>query len=328
MRLGINIALVCTILFAFFSCSGGSSKQVVKEEEKVVNVPIFNADSAYKYIEKQVSFGARVPNTQAHIECGDYLEQVLSQHGANVVNQKVQLTAYDGTLLNARNIIASFQPEKKKRIALFAHWDTRPWADHDPDSKNRRTPVIGANDGGSGVGVLIEIARILNSQPTELGIDIILFDAEDYGEHNDHKGDRQEESWCLGSQHWARNPHIDNYNARFGILLDMVGGKGSVFYREGYSELYAKDVNKKVWQAAKRLGYDRVFINDIGSGVTDDHLFVNKIAQIKTIDIIPYNEGGNFTDVWHTVNDNMEHIDKGTLKAVGQTVLEVIYKEK
>ena len=201
------------------------------------------------------------------------------------------MIAYDGTLLKARNIIGSYKPESKKRIALFAHWDTRPWADNDPDEKNHKTPILGANDGASGVGALLEIARLVNQQQPELGIDIILLDAEDYGAPQFYTGKHKEEFWCLGSQYWARNPHVQGYNARFGILLDMVGGGNGGF-------------------------------------VTDDHLFINRLARIKTIDIIPYNQEGDFTPTWHTVNDNMEHIDKNTLKAVGQTVLEVIYNEK
>ncbi len=148
-------------------------------------------------------------------------------------------------LLKARNIIGSYKPESKKRIALFAHWDTRPWADNDADEKNHNTPILGANDGASGVGALLEIARLVNQQQPELGIDIILLDAEDYGAPQFYTGQHKEEFWCLGSQYWARNPHVQGYNARFGILLDMVGGEGSVFMKEGYSEEFAPDINKK-----------------------------------------------------------------------------------
>ena len=211
---------------------------------------------------------------------------------------------------------------------LLAHWDTRPWADNDPDEKNHNTPILGANDGASGVGALLEIARLVNQQQPELGIDIILLDAEDYGAPQFYTGQHKEEFWCLGSQYWARNPHVQGYNARFGILLDMVGGEGSVFMKEGYSEEFAPDINKKVWKAAKKIGNGKTFMDGNGGFVTDDHLFINRLARIKTIDIIPYNQEGDFTPTWHTVNDNMEHIDKNTLKAVGQTVLEVIYNEK
>lgn len=319
------------VILSAFSCGGGSkaSSSTTEESEKaVVNVPQFDADSAYLYVKNQVDFGPRVPNTKGHVACGNYLAEQLEAFGAQVTNQYADLIAYDGTLLKARNIIGSYKPETKKRIALFAHWDTRPWADNDANEKNHHTPILGANDGASGVGALLEIARLVNQQQPELGIDIILLDAEDYGAPQFYEGKHKEEFWCLGSQYWARNPHVQGYNARFGILLDMVGGKESVFVKEGYSEEFAPDINKKVWKAAKKLGYGKTFVDGNGGLVTDDHLFINRLSRIKTIDIIPYNEEGDFTPTWHTVNDNMDYIDKNTLKAVGQTVLEVIYNEK
>ena len=318
------------MMFSAFSCGGGSKTSSANEqnEKVVVNVPQFDADSAYLYVKNQVDFGPRVPNTKEHVACGNYLAEQLEAFGAQVTNQYADLIAYDGTLLKARNIIGSYKPESKKRIALFAHWDTRPWADNDADSKNHHTPILGANDGASGVGALLEIARLVNKQQPELGIDIILLDAEDYGAPQFYEGKHKEEFWCLGSQYWARHPHVQGYNARFGILLDMVGGEGSVFMKEGYSEDFAPDINKKVWKAAKKLGYGKTFMDGNGGLVTDDHLFINRLARIKTIDIIPTSPDGDFTPTWHTVNDTMDHIDKNTLKAVGQTVLEEIYNEK
>lgn len=319
------LLLVSLLLLSTLSCGNKSKNSDSEEKEVTVQVPQFDADSAYQYTKAQVDFGPRMPNTKEHVACGNYLAQQLENFGATVTNQYAELIAYDGTVLKARNIIGSYKPETKKRIALFAHWDTRPWADNDPDEKNHRTPILGANDGASGVGVLLEVARLIQQQQPELGIDIIFFDAEDWGDAGG-----AEDSWCLGAQYWARTPHTPNYNARFGILLDMVGGKNATFYREAYSEQYAKDVNKKVWKKANQLGYGRFFIDEKGGGTTDDHLYVNRIANIKTIDIVPHqpeSELSSFGDTWHTVNDNMDNIDRSTLKAVGQTVLEVIYNE-
>lgn len=319
------------MLFSAFSCGGSSkassSTTSEQSEKAVVNVPQFDADSAYMYVKNQVDFGPRVPNTKEHVACGNYLAAQLEAFGAKVTNQYADLIAYDGTLLKARNIIGSYNPENKKRIALFAHWDTRPWADNDPDEQNHHTPILGANDGASGVGALLEIARLINQQQPALGIDIIFLDAEDYGTPQFYEGKHAEESWCLGAQYWARNPHVQGYNARFGILLDMVGGENSVFLKEAYSENFAPDINKKVWKAAHKLGHGKMFLDENGGMVTDDHLFINRLARIKTIDIVPSDPDGGFTPTWHTVNDNMDHIDKNTLKAVGQTVLEVIYHE-
>lgn len=331
MKRNSMILFSILLLFSVFSCGGGSKTTAVNENNKksTVNIPDFNPDSAFLYIQKQVDFGTRVPNSKGHVACGNYLAGQLKQFGAQVTNQYTELIAYDGTLLKARNIIGAYKPESKKRIALFAHWDTRPWADNDPDEKNHHTPILGANDGASGVGVLLEIARLIRQQQPELGIDLIFLDAEDYGAPQFYQGEHKDEFWCLGTQYWAQNPHVSNYNARFGILLDMVGGKDATFYKESYSEDFAPDINKKVWKAAKKLGYDRNFINESGGYALDDHLFINRMARIKTIDIIPHDASGNysFNSTWHTVNDNMEHIDKATLKAVGQTVLEVIYNE-
>lgn len=318
--------LTSLLLLSTLSCGNKNKANDSEVKEVTVQVPQFDADSAYQYTKAQVDFGPRVPNTKEHVACGNYLAQKLESFGATVTNQYADLVAFDGTLLKARNIIGAYKPESKKRIALFAHWDTRPWADNDPDEKNHKTPVLGANDGASGVGVLLEIARLIQQQQPELGIDLIFLDAEDWGDAGG-----AEDSWCLGAQYWSHNPHVKGYNARFGILLDMVGGKNATFFREYYSKKYAPDVLKKVWKKADQLGYGKFFIDEDGGGTTDDHLFINRIAQIKTIDIVPNQpecELSNFGPTWHTVNDNMDNIDRSTLKAVGQTVLEVIYNEK
>lgn len=327
---------IAYIIFAtccLLSCGGGAkpiiANDTAKASKQPVVVPSFSGDSAYSFVDKQVAFGPRVPNTQSHKECGDWLEATLRAYGADVIAQHVELTAYTGTKLQARNIIAQFQPQKRKRIMLCAHWDTRPWADADANPANHRKPIPGANDGGSGVGVLLEVARHLSATPTELGVDIILFDAEDYGTHAS-ENDVTENSWALGSQYWSRIPHKENYNARFGILLDIVGAPGSKFYREGISQYFASGIIDKVWSKAEKLGYGDIFINEEIGVITDDHLYVNKFARIPCIDIINYDveSGSGFGANWHTMNDNMEWISPETLKAVGQTVLAVIYNEK
>lgn len=331
MNIKMSLLLAILLMFSITSCKtnkGGSP--TVEEETRTVPVPEFNADSACNYVQAQVDFGYRIPNTKEHVACGEYLAAKLEQFGATVTNQYADLVAYNGTVLKARNIIGSYNPDSKKRILLFAHWDTRPWADNDPNEKNHRTPILGANDGASGVGVLLEIARQIQQEAPALGIDIILFDAEDYGIPQ-FETVYKKNSWCLGSEYWARYPHVPNYNARFGILLDMVGGKEATFYKEGYSEQYAKSVNKKVWNKAKELGFGNYFITDKQGYITDDHVPVNQIARIPSIDIISYDpdcELSNFGCFWHTVDDTMDNIDKNTLKAVGQTVLAVIYNEK
>lgn len=306
----------------------GSAIEIKKTQAS--DTPAFNADSAYTYIANQVAFGYRVPNTSSHKACGDYLATELARFGAKVFQQETTLKAYDGTPLAIRNIIGSFKPEEKKRILLFAHWDTRPYSDHDADPDNHRRPLDGADDGGSGVGVLLEIARQIGIKSPNAGIDIIFFDAEDYGtpEFARDQYRNTSETWCLGSQFWAKNPHTPNYTAEFGILLDMVGAKDAVFYKEYTSMRYAARYVDEVWETARNLGYGKFFIQANGGGVTDDHEFVIKGRGIPSLDIInydPHSEKG-FSKHWHTQNDDMSNIDRGVLKAVGQTVLEVIYK--
>lgn len=295
-----------------------------------VSVPRFNADSAYLYVKAQTDFGPRVPNTVAHRECGDYLAGKLREFGATVYSQEADLVAYDNTILKARNIIGAYNPEKKRRVMLCAHWDSRPYSDEENDPTLQQTPISGANDGASGVGVLLEVARQLQQQAPDVGIDIIFFDAEDYGMPSFYKGAYKHDTWCLGSQYWGRVPHVQGYNARFGILLDMVGGKGATFYREPYSQQTAGRYVRKIWNAAHRIGYGSFFPKEDGAAVTDDHVYVHTLAKIPCVDIINYDPSASssFGDFWHKQADNMDIIDKATLNAVGQTVMEVIYKEK
>jgi hypothetical protein len=332
-----KLYLINVLAFAFavlVSCGGCKTKNVESNTDTVaaVKVPDFVADSAYAFVKAQVDFGPRTPNSKAHDNCAKYLVRKLKEYGAQVTEQNCDLSGYDGTILKSVNIIGSFKPESKKRIALFSHWDSRPWADEDPDKANWHKPILAANDGASGVGVLLEMARLIQKQQPEMGIDIIFLDAEDYGTplFAAQQGD-DEKTWGLGAQYWAYNPHVDGYSARFGILLDMVGGKGSTFYREGCSEEYASSVNKKLWKAAAVLGYGQFFVNKVGSTVTDDHTFINQTAKIPTADIIPNDvncKTSTFGPTWHTLADNMDNIDKATLKAVGQTILQVIYNER
>lgn len=326
-----SIFAVCLVLsFITCACNNKTAKTSSVEDYQKVS-PDFDGDSAYVFVDKQVSFGPRVPNTKEHIACGDYLVSELKRFGADVQEQKMILTAYDGTKLNARNIIGSYGLDKKSRVLLFAHWDTRPYSDHDSNSENHHKPLLGANDGASGVGVLLEVARIIQSKSPEVGVDIIFFDAEDYGMPDfAEKSLIEGNTWCLGSQYWAKNPHTPNYKAKYGLLLDMVGADGATFYKEEYSRIYARNIVEKVWSTAGQLSLGKFFIGENMGGITDDHVPVNEIRQIPSIDIIDYkpNTENGFFHSWHTQKDDMSNISKETLKAVGQTVLEVIYKEK
>ncbi len=319
------------ILFAaaMISCSqtpSSSSAKVESQPVKQQNVPAFDADSAWVFVENQVKFGPRVPNSEAHVACGNYLASELKRFGAQVYEQEATLTAYNGTQLKAKNIIGSYNPENSKRVLLFAHWDSRPYADHDKDPANHKKPIDGADDGASGVGVLLEMARQFSIKSPAIGIDIIFFDAEDYGTPEFVK-EYKENTWCLGAQFWAKNPHVKGYKADFGILLDMVGAKNASFFKEATSMRYAPQVVEEVWSTARDLGYGKFFINAEGGAITDDHQYVILGRNIPCIDIIytdPESDNG-FGPHWHTQNDTMDNIDRETLKAVGQTVLQVVY---
>lgn len=303
-----------------------SSQSVKKVQKQSIEIPQFNADSAYQYIQDQVDFGPRFLSSQGWEQCGDYLVEKLLNYTHHVQEQNTDITTYDGKSHRLRNVIASFSPEKNNRILLCAHWDTRHVADYDDERQDE--PILGANDGGSGVGVLIEIARLLSKQECRMGIDIILFDAEDYG-NPDNSSANSASSWCIGSKYWSENPHTDNYFAQYGILLDMVGAKGARFTHEGLSRNYAQRILKKVWQQAHALGHGAYFSYQMTPQIIDDHLYLNTVANIPTIDIIEYdnNTQSGFFEHWHTHGDDMSNIDKNTLKAVGQTVVSVIYNE-
>jgi Zn-dependent M28 family amino/carboxypeptidase len=264
------------------------------------------------------------------VACGDYLTSSLKRFGAEVQEQKMTVTTYNGIKLNARNIIGSYGTDKKNRILLFAHWDTRPYSDQDPDPANHHKPLLGANDGASGVGVLLEVARVLQTQSPNVGVDIIFFDAEDYGPPAFAKSEPSGDWWCLGTQCWANNPHVPNYKAKYGILLDMVGAPDAVFAKELTSKHYAREIVEKVWSIAGKLNYGNYFSGKDGGAVTDDHTYVNELRKIPGIDVIHFDARTehNFGSYWHTQKDDMSSISKETLKAVGQTILEVLYKEK
>jgi hypothetical protein len=323
--------LIALLVLAFLGCASPSkdnSKQAV--EVKQIEVPAFNADSALLYVQKQVEFGPRVPNTDAHAKCAVFLKEKLESFGAEVIVQEAELRAFDNTLLQAKNIIGQYNLSLKNRILLFAHWDSRPFADYCEDPSRRNDPILGANDGASGVGVLLEIARLLQYTELSVGVDIVFFDAEDYGTPAHLQVEDKGHTWCLGSQYWARNPHEENYYAQYGILLDMVGAPNATFHQELFSLQYAPHIVQKVWNKASNLGYGSYFVYDRGGYITDDHLYVNQIRNIPCIDIIQYDPSSTtrFGSYWHTHKDNMDLVDKFTLKAVGQTVLDVVVNER
>ncbi len=341
MKITLGVAVAVLAIGGLHYYKNADSKvQNIEETEEVAKVnpvgPSFNADSAYAFTKAQCDFGPRDMNSRGHDLCGEWIVSKFKEYGCKVTTQTATLAGYDGTKLRSRNIMASINPEATTRILLCAHWDSRPWADNDPDSANWRKPILAANDAASGIAVMLELARIIGKSKDEkafnkqLGIDFVCFDAEDWGTPQWADVADNADSWALGAQYWSKNLP-QGYEARYGILLDMVGGVGAKFYREGMSMQYAPEIVKKVWRAAREVGFGSYFPKEDGGVITDDHVPVNQFAKIPTIDIIPYYadcQQSSFGPTWHTLADNMENIDKNTLKAVGQTLVQVIYKEK
>lgn len=325
-----KITLISLVLLSIVSCDNKQNSKPVTQpapQVKQVVIPDFNADSAYNYVKKQLEFGPRVPGSEAHKQCAEWFIDFFNDKADTVYVQDFRTRLYNGNGIDGKNIIAAFNPEAKKRILLAAHWDSRPFADHDPDEKNWNTPIDGANDGASGVGVLMEIARLMKETPTNVGVDIILFDLEDYGAPY-YLNLMTNDDWALGSQYWAKNPHIYNYRAYFGILLDMVGAPNAKFPKEYYSQQFAPALSNDVWRIAREIGYSDYFTNELGHPINDDHIYVNVHARIPMIDIIHLenNSESSFYPYWHTVKDNIEQIDPKTLGMVGDVVVNVIYR--
>jgi len=298
MKLFQSLFALLFIVILAVSCRDDAPDTPIPQANTKVNVPAFDVNAAYDFIDKQVSFGPRVPNSEGHQKCKAWLISTFKGFGVEVIEQDFIAKAYTGTELNGTNIIARYNPNVQERVILAAHWDTRHIADQDADSTRYNEPIMGADDGGSGVGVLLSIAKTLKENPIPMGVDFILFDAEDHGDD-------------------------DN------TVDTGPGAKNAVFPKEGVSLHYAKPLVDKVWKLGVQMGKGKYFIEGDSDPayITDDHLFVNKFAQIPMIDIIHRKNRDKFGDHWHTHNDNMDIIDKNTLAAVGQVVTAVVYKE-
>jgi len=276
-------------------------------------IPDFNQDAAFNHLEQQCNFGARVPGTDAHKKCRDYLVETLRKYSNQVTTQLFQVTIKPGeNPVTCYNIIANFHPNKPRRILLCAHWDTRPWADQDPNPANHNKPVMGASDGASGVAVLLEIARIIYILPPKYGIDIVLFDAEDFGSYG------RNDSWALGSKQFAKTLS-KRYRPEFGILLDLIGDADQQLFIEKNSYQYARNIVDRIWNKAQDMGISE-FIPEVKHDVYDDHLNLLEIG-IQCVDIIDFDY-----PYWHTVEDTPNKCSAQSLGNVGRVVIELLYE--
>ncbi len=311
------------IVALLIGCKSDATKTAPSKPR--VKIPAFDKEAAFAYVEKQCAFGPRVPGTDAHSQCKDWMISEFESMGAKVHSQDFTGTLYTGDKMPGHNIIAQFNPDNPRRIFLSAHWDSRRVGEEDKDPSKQGQAIDGADDGASGVGVIMQIAKTIQANPIDLGVDVVLFDVEDQGERESN----ERESWCLGSQYWSKNLYPENYKPEYGILLDMVGSKNPRFAKDQVSRRYAPKVQEKIWNLAKNMGYSDKFVDELGGNLTDDHYFVNVIAGIPMVDIINQVKGSEhgFGSHWHTHDDNINVIDKNSLRVVGQVVLATLYKE-
>jgi len=293
-------------LIVFLMCAA------CNEKSSAINSPPFDGAHAFEMLKQQCAFGPRTPGTAAHDSCLDFLESQLEQAAANVVRQifshTIDKTRQEVVLTN---LIVSFNLDAVDRVLLCAHWDSRPWADQDANPANHDKPIVGANDGASGVAVLLEIARVLHATPPPIGVDIVLFDGEDLGTAG------SSETFAAGSRYFASQKDA-RYNPRYGILLDMVGDRNLNLYKEGNSVRYAADVVNRVWSLAQRLGISE-FMFEQRYEVADDHVPLLNVG-IPCIDLIDFDYPH-----WHTLADTPDKCSPESLEKIGRVVLAAIY---
>ena len=314
------------MLVAVFFLSCSKTKNVDEKEDfinyKEVKTPNFSADSAYNFVKMQCDFGPRTPESVAWEKCSQWMISYLKSKADTVYVQEFTSKLWNGKEVRGRNIIASFNLQSTDRAMICSHWDSRLWADNDEDAGKHQTAIDGANDGASGCGIMLEIARLIKDQKIKQGLDLVFFDLEDQGAPQWADTIIEDQTdWCLGSQYWSQNTHIPYYNAKYGILLDMVGYKNLRFTKETQSMGYAASIMNNVWNIARDLGYDNIFIDEQSGSVMDDHIWVNHYAHIPTIDIVQNSVNGSFFPYWHTTKDDINCIDKKSLAIVGKVLL-------
>lgn len=323
-----NILIAAFLLLTLAACNHHKSNNRPSASSAIdysaVAIPQFNADSALSFVAAQLDFGFRIPSTPSHSSCAAYLRNTMGRFCDTAFIQEFSTTLWTGQTVKGKNIIASLNPEAETRVLLAAHWDSRMWADHDPDAANHHSPIMGANDGASGVGALIEMARVMSTMPPSVGVDFIFFDVEDQGiaEWADKYEDN---TWCKGSQYWAQYPHRPYYRAVYGVLFDMVGTDKPRFTKEEVSRNFAPGITSKIWRAAAALGHGSIFVDQNTDAILDDHLYVNQMAHFPMVDIVQNSTDCSFVSYWHTLEDTLDKINPNTLRIVAQVTMATIY---
>ncbi len=318
------IALPLFLLLLFVSCGGkkNDEEHMKSAFTPPAALPAFDARRCHDLLEVQVAFGPRVPNSASHENCLEFFVRFFDSLGLAPEKQQFEITGYRGERMKLTNVIARLRPSSRERILLAAHWDSRPFADMEKDPDRALRPIPGANDGASGVAVLLHLAEILRMRPPDIGVDIVLFDGEDYGREND------ESMFCLGAKYYSATRDART-GIRFGILLDLVGDRDAVFPKEGFSRRYAADIQDLLWTEAARMGLTR-FSPAVHGAILDDHVPLNTVAGIKTVDIIDaalvgHDKSSPRRQYWHTLGDTPEQCEPETLGDVGRLLLSIIY---
>ena len=298
----------CVVVFLALGCqarAGGGSAAAAKGSRE------FNGGTAFTYVQQQMAFGPRIPNTPGHEKMGDWLLTTLRARADTVTVQDFSWTTKKGAKLRMRNFFARFRPQATDRVLFLAHWDTRPFADKSENLGQQRMPVPGANDGASGVAVLLGLADALKATPPAIGVDLLFVDGEDYGSFEDST------ETLIGARYFAKH-QPPGYTTLYAVLLDMVGDKDLQFYQEGYSMASAPEVVQRVWQTADRLGYSKVFIARAGQTLIDDHVPLQQ-AGIRAIDVIDFD-----FPYHHTTEDTIDKVSAESLQIVGDVAVALV----
>lgn len=306
MKKIILLIAACTTAAA---CNNAAPGEATRE---TIDAPAFDGDSAFALLERQVAFGPRVPGTAGHRAQLEWMTDFLRARADTVIVQRFTHRRANGDSVPMANVFARFRPEAQDRVLVLAHWDTRPMADQEENEADRSKPIPGANDGASGVAVLLQLANVLSSHSPPIGVDLLFTDGEDFGPGEMY----------LGAKYFAANKD-PGYRPFYGVLLDLIADQSPRFPIEGNSQSYAPEVVARVWDMAERLGYGSVFPSTTGGYIEDDHIPLNQ-AGIRTIDIIDFDYGpGN--RYWHTLEDDLQNVAPGGLQAVGDVVTHLIF---
>jgi glutaminyl-peptide cyclotransferase len=275
----------------------------------------FAGPSAFKYIETQVGFGPRIPGTEAHRRMAVWLDSLLRQRADTVVAQRWTHVTAAGDSLALTNFIARFKPAASKRLLFLAHWDSRPTADS-PTSTDSTKPVPGANDGGSGVALLLGVADVLKRTPPSIGVDLLFDDWEDYGDFT-----KTPKDVLIGARYYAAHP-VPGPQPLYAVLFDLVADSDLQIFQEGNSLIGAPEVVELVWDTAKDLGYGGTFVATPKHTLIDDHLELQK-AGIRAIDVVDFDYPS-----WHTKDDTIDKVSAKSLQIVGDVAVGLVRREQ